>query len=130
MILFLLCAILLFRSSILQVFFLLSVCGLRGLCLGYTTRPLLGLILGITWAGGLMVLIAYIMTLVVRAGYCNLWLSYLVVFLFFASFPLHGPASGFSTLVITLSLLLILGCILLLAMVSVVIVVDLRKGSF
>ena len=77
-----------------------------------------------------MVLIAYIMTLVVRAGFCENWFSYLVVFLFFASGPILVPSSGFSTLVITFSILLILGCLLLLAMVSVVVVVDIRRGSF
>lgn len=130
MVLYLLCAILLFSGSILEVFFLLSVCGMCGLLLGYSTCPMLGLILGITWAGGLMVLVAYIMTLVGRTGHCNFWLSSSAVIFFFLSLPMQAPASGFSTLVISSSLLLILGSLLLLAMVSVVIVVDIRQGSF
>jgi len=70
------------------------------------------------------------MTLVGGVGSTTATTAFVAVSGFFFSLPFTAPASGFSTLVITSPFLLLLGCILLLAMVSVVIVIDIRQGSF
>lgn len=128
-ILLLLCILCLLSSSLSQVYTLLAVGGLTGLVLGCKANSLLGLMLGLIWVGGLMILLTYILILVTFAG------SFFVIplnCLFFLSLLFFSPLvppSYFSGLVLSSYFLSLIRVVLLVTMLGVISVVDLSSGK-
>merc|ERR1712168_180817 len=100
-----------------------------GLVLGCSANLLLGLLLGLIWVGGLIILLTYILILVTYAGHFYVMPLNCLLFFSLIFFSPLVPPSYFSGLVLSSCFLNFISLVLLVTMLGVISVIDLSKGK-